>query len=259
MQRELFPGSVLAHLKKRQLFPFYLFYGENEYQKNKVIEKIRKSLIPDDLLELNFRVFYGDEIGNDISPLVDFATSFPFMSEKKLIIVKRTDRISDSTLERLISYLERPADFSCIIFTVRKANFKSTFYKYIKEAGRAVHFKQLNEAQIISWIKKKANQMGMQIDEEACYHLYYTVGNNLEELYSELQKLLSYYGESTIGINEVKFVVSPIKEYSIFDLMDSIFSRDLTKSLKRQCSSVEREGKEKGEKRNREKGSLRPL
>ena len=245
MQKELYPESVLDHLKKGKLLPFYLFYGENDFQKNKIIEKIKSGLVSEELKELNFRIFYADEIYDDISPVLDFAMSFPFMSDKKLIVVKEVDKITNPILEKFLYYLEKPADFTCIIFTAKKPDFKSKFYNYIKKVGKAIYFRQFNESQTILWIRDMGKEMGMQIKEEACLYLYHEIGNNLDELYSELQKLLSCYGKSVIGIDEVKFVVSPVKDFTIFDLMDSISLKNISESLRILNRYMEREGKEK--------------
>ncbi len=246
MKRELYPDDVLFHIKQGTLFPYYLFYGENDFQKNFIIEKIEKELIPNELRELNLRIFYADELANSISFFIDFAMSFPFMSHKKLVIVKDIDKINNSALNKLFDYLKNPAEFTCVIFCSYRPNFKINFFSYIRKSGRAVVFRSFSESQTISWIKGIAKQMSMEIKDEACSYLYYIIGNNLNELYSEIQKLFSYYGkDAIIGINEIKSIVSYIKDYDIFDLIDSISSKNLSESLKILNGYIQREGKDK--------------
>lgn len=226
--------------------PYYLFYGENEFQKNLVIEGLKKRFLPDEMQELNYRVFYADEMANDLSSLMEFVRSFPFMSGKKLAVVKDIEKINASVLNSLIDYLEKPVDFTCIIFTARKPNFKLDFFRYIKNTEKAIQFKQLNESETISWMKMRAKEMGMTIEHEACAYLYYTVGNNLYDLSSEIQKLFSCYGtDKVIGVNEVKFMASPLRDYTIFDLVNSICAKRLRGSLRILNTYLEREGKEK--------------
>ena len=225
---------------------FYLFYGENDFQKNMAIEKLKEKLLGKEISDFNFRIFYGDELSNDISPVIGFITSFPFVTEKKLAIVRKTDHISEEALNNILPYLKDPPEFAYIVFTAQKPDFRIEFFKYIKDSKNAIQFRQFSEAETISWIKKMGKEIGIDISDEASSYLYYMVGNNLDELYSELQKLLSYYGEGAkIGIGEIKFIVSFLRDYSIFDLVDSISSKKLSDSLRILNRYLEREGKEK--------------
>ncbi len=243
MQKDLYPETVLLHLKKGELSPYYLFYGDNEFQKARIIDELRKSLIEEELRQFNFRIIYGDEL-SDISPILEFARSSPFMSKMKLLVVRSTEKIKVSLLERLLDYLKNPSSSACIIFSAKKPDFENGFFKYIKEKGKAVNFRQFNEQQALSWIKSKAKDMGMEIEDEACYLLYQSVGNNLDELSSELEKLLCY-GKRRIGIEEVKEIVSSSRDFTIFELIDSLFARNLSETLKILKSYMEREGKDK--------------
>jgi len=225
---------------------FYLFYGENDFQKNMAIEELKEKLLGKEISDFNFRIFYGDELSNDVSPIISFITSFPFVTEKKLAVVRKTDHISNESLKSILPYLKDPPEFAYIVFTAQKPDFNAEFFKYIKNSKNVIQFRQLSESETISWIKKMGKDMGIDISDEASSYLYYMVGNNLDELYSELQKLISYYGEGAkIGIEEIKFIVSFLRDYSIFDLVDSISSKRLSDSLRILNRYLEREGKEK--------------
>ncbi|RLB12456.1 MAG: DNA polymerase III subunit delta [Deltaproteobacteria bacterium] len=246
MKRDLFPEHILSEVKRGKFSPFYLFYGENEFYKNYVIEEIRKRFIPDEARELDFQIFYADEMANDLSPVIEFVSSFPFMSDKKVAVLRDIDKIRSSALNTIIGYLNDPVEFACIIFTAQKPDFRVNFFKHIKDSKKAIQFKQFNEFETISWIKRKAKEMGIEMKHEACAYLYYIVGNNLYELNSEIQKLFSCYGkDSILGLDEVKFVASPLKDYTIFDLIDTISSKRLADSLRILNTYLEREGKEK--------------
>ncbi len=230
----------------QKIVPFYLFYGENEFQKNRAVEELKNRLLGKENTELNYRIFYGDEISADISPVFNFINSFPFMSDKKIAVIKNVDKLSNDLLNRFLDYIQNPSDFVSIVFLAEKPDFRIKFFKYIKDSGNAIHFKQLNETETVAWIKKMAKEMGMEISQDVCVYLFLMVGNNLYELYSELQKLSSYYGnKGGIGVEEIKLIVSPSRDYSIFDLMDNVSFKRLPEALKSLSRYLEREGKEK--------------
>ncbi len=93
----------MKQLQTGQLFPFYLFYGENKFLLERVLNEFRQTLIPAEARDFNLQVYYGGK-GETVHPseIVDTARTFPFMSEKRLLIVRRTDTIPSAALEGFI-------------------------------------------------------------------------------------------------------------------------------------------------------------
>lgn len=232
MPGELQPEDVLDQLQKGRVFPFYLFYGENEFLLERVLNRVSETLIPEGARDFNLQIFYGGN-GDKVEPgeIVDAARTLPFVSEKRLVIVRRTEGLPPSALEAFIPYLDDPVESTCLVFVSSKANFTQRFYKKIRDLGRAVNFKKLYDSQVLPWIMKIAKELGLNIERGACLYLQQVVGNRLMELSSELEKLYARYGEDLVGIEEVKELAIHSRIYTIFELMDQI-------SLKRHAESI---------------------
>ena len=229
--KELSPGYVLAQVEKDSLFPFYLFYGENQFLLEKTINKIKK-IIPDDLRDLNQQIFYGDEIKSDFARIIDAARSIPFICKQRLIIVRRADSLSASAQQGLVSYIDNPSLSTCIIFVALKPDFRKKLYSAIKNKGRAVNFKEIYDNQIPAWIKKTARKTGFDITDNACVFLHQIAGNNLSEVANELDKLFIRYGnKTTIGTKEVQEVVASSRNYTIFELIDEVSSKHVNRAM----------------------------
>ncbi len=229
--KELSPGYVLAQVEKGSLFPFYLFYGENQFLLEKTINKIKK-IIPDDVRDLNQQIFYGDEIKSDFARIIDAARSIPFICKQRLIIVRRADSLSPSAQQGLASYIDNPSSSTCIIFVALKPDFRKKLYSAIKNKGMAVNFKEIYDNQIPAWIKKTARKTGFDITDNACIFLHQIAGNNLSEVANELDKLFIRYGNNTtIGIKEVQEVVASSRNYTIFELIDEVSSKHVNRAM----------------------------
>jgi DNA polymerase-3 subunit delta len=229
MSEDLTPEYVLNQLEKRHLSPFYLFYGPSEFRLERVLSRVRETFIPEGSRDFNLHILYGDK--TEPAEILDAARSLPFMSDNRLIIVRRTEGLSPAALESFIPYLEKPVESTCLIFVSSKPNFRGKFYRKIRALGQAVDFKKLSDRQIISWIKKIAKELNLNIEDQACVYLQQIVGNRLMELHAELEKLYLRYGKSTIGLEEVKALAIYSRIYTIFELMDEV-------SLKRRAESV---------------------
>lgn len=232
MPGDLPPEKFSEQLENGQLFPFYLFYGENEFLLERVLSRVRQALIPEEAGDFDLQIYYGGK-GEKVHPaeMIDTARTLPFLSHKRLVIVRRTDDIPTAALEGFITYLDDPAESTCLICVSSKADFRKGFYKKIRGLGRAVNFRNLYDNQVMPWIMRMAKDLGLNIEKEACAYLQQIVGNRLMDLSSELEKLYACYGETPVGLEEAKALAIHSRAYTIFELMDQV-------SFKRGAQSI---------------------
>ena len=101
----------------------------------------------------------------------------------------------------------------------------------MKDSGRAIHFKDLSERQVVPWIRRMAGDMGLKVDVDACTYLHQVVGNRLRDLYGELEKVYLRYGSEEVGQKEIEGLVIHSRMYTIFELMRMISHRKQEESL----------------------------
>ncbi|MFO7740159.1 MAG: DNA polymerase III subunit delta [Desulfatiglandaceae bacterium] len=229
MSGDLQPEYVLQQLDKGKLAPCYLFYGESDLRLERVLSRIREAFIPETARDFNLHIVYGDK--TEPADIIDTARSLPFMSQKRLIIVRRTEAFSASALESFVPYLENPVDSTCLIFVASNANFTKKFYRKTRELGQSVHFKKLSDGQVMPWIKREAKRMGFDIEDQACAYLQQIIGSRLTDIQAELEKLHLRYGTLRIGLDEVREVAIHSRIYTIFELMDAISFKQRVESL----------------------------
>ena len=229
MPGDLLPEDLLKALDNRELAPFYLFYGPSEFRIEKLLSKIREDFIPQEARDFNLEIRYGGE--TDPFEIIDRAQTIPFISQNRLIIVRRTEEFNTDQLDKFLPYLENPAISTCIIFISSRTDFKKNFYKKIRSLGLAVNFMDLKTNHVVPWIKMTARELGMNIDRKACASLAQIVGNRLRDLYSELVKLQIRYGNIEIGEEQVKESAIHGRIYSIFELMNAVSVKARGESL----------------------------
>ncbi len=243
MPAELTPEIVLNHLKRGGLGPVYLFYGPDDFLLEKVLKQIRETFLPEAARDFNLHIFDGDGSINS-GDVLDAARSLPFLSSNRLVIVQRTDRMASVNLEAFLPYLEKPVDSTCLIFVALKPDFRLKFFNLCKKLGYVVNFKELNDRQVLPWIKATARELGLNINMEACRHLQEIVGNGSRTLHMELEKLYLRHGSKEIGIAEIKELSIFSRMYTVFELMDEISHRRKAQSLSILNRYLEEEGRD---------------
>lgn len=228
--------QIFADIKKGLEPGVHLFYGQEEYIKEQALNQAMDTLIGSDFRDFNHQIIDGSN--EDIEVIINACETLPFMSSKRVIVVKDfslLDGKKDNEMEedRIIEYLNTIPDTTCLIFYIRgDVDKRKKFYKSIKENGRIWDFPHLKGQELYRWIQQTVEKQGNSISNQALHYFADRAGNNLEDIYNELQKLFSYIGDGKdIDIPSIDQVVTPTLEYSIFKLVDAIGDKKSNNAL----------------------------
>lgn len=236
-------------LQRRVISPVYLFYGEETYLRDGFIERF-KALVPENVRDFNMDLLDGRE--TEMNTVIGFALTLPFMSDKRLVIVKnaayfkakrKTQSGSENTSEDneeksntadsgIIDYLNNPLDSTCLIFCTDSVDKKRKIYKSIEKNGQVVEFVPFKGRELDQWIDRKARNLGRVIEPKAVALLVTAIGSDLQQLCTELEKLACYSTTDKITSADVELMVSKTAELSVFELVDAIGERNYSKAIK---------------------------
>jgi DNA polymerase-3 subunit delta len=186
-------------------------------------------LIPDSARDFNLEILYADDV--PAPEVLNRARLVPFLSPRRLIIVRGMDQYSKADRELFLSYLDAPLESTCIIFISGATEPKDPLSTRCRDSGRAVNFRKLTEGQVYGWMHKRAEELGVQIDREAAGILYQMVGTSLRDLYSELWKLSVRFPQSRIGVEQIKDLATFRRLFTVFDLVDYVSHKDAAHAL----------------------------
>ena len=133
------------------LVPVYLFTGEDRYSKNEAIEKAKKALLPKDGEAFNFFIHDAAQ-SDDVSALLEYLRSAPFLGNKKLAVLLNTEKVADRGREPLVSYVESPPAWACLILETSRKSLTSEWSRRLAKRVKVVPFERLTGSRLISWI-----------------------------------------------------------------------------------------------------------
>lgn len=219
--------------KNGKIRPVYLFSGEEEYVKESAIQRLRGMLLPPGLETLNETVL------NDpaAATLIEAAETLPFMSDKRLVLVKdlsllmsgKAGKEADSDAERLSQWLENPPQDCVVVFYLHgEGDGRKKLFAAIAKKHAAVKFDLLEDKEIGKWIAGQLKKEGKKMEPAAVAELTFLAGRGLSRLSGEVEKLRAYVQDRPmITPEDVRAVVSPSLESSVFRLVDAVIDRDL--------------------------------
>lgn len=224
--------TILAQINQKKIVPIYLFLGEEEYQKEEIISKIKKiTFSTPESLEFNYDVFYGDEA--DASIIIGLANNFPMIHEWRMVVVKKVDSFSAHDKNLLAAYAVDPAPFTRLILLANKLEATHALYKAVAKKGTIVMFYPLFDNQAIAWIQTQCHQKAKKIISQPTANLLVQrVGTKINNLNTELDKLLLYVGDKpTIEEEDVMRSSLDFHSETVFSLIDAVGYRKKVQSL----------------------------
>jgi len=218
-------------IDKGKVTPLYYLYGDEPYLMEKCVRKLLEQLVSPDLRDFNLNVYYGTETKGE--EIAEAAATLPMFASWRVVLVKKADALSASSLEVLSSYIRHPSPSTCLVLQGEKIDQRKKFFSELKKTGELVEFKRLYENQLPAFIRNEASLRGKKIEPAAADMLVYLAGNNLQELVSELEKAILYVGEGgEIQVSHIRAIVSDTRVNSVFELTDSLGEKNLERALR---------------------------
>ncbi|HHV38403.1 MAG TPA: DNA polymerase III subunit delta [Tepidimicrobium sp.] len=238
-------------LKSNRLKPVYLFYGEEYYLIDELVDRVKKAYVDDGLEALNYTSLEGKKLS--FEKLMNACETLPFMADKKIVVIRDFPLLKeedDDELEgftgrenrkRLAKYIEDLEAYICLIFVEKEPKIgRSNFlYKAIDRAGDVVELKKLRGVDLDRWVEgqfKKRNKRISKgdiryfIDKVAYFGL--NQEKNLYDLENEISKLSSYVSNEEVNRDIMDIVMIDSLEMNIFNLLDSISRRDGKRAIR---------------------------
>lgn len=225
------PQEFETSLKKSLVPTVCFIYGEEQFLVERAVHALLEKAIDPSLKDFNFNVFFGNESkGVDI---IDAAQTLPMFAERRAVLVKRADQLKAEALEVMLPYIKNPAPGTCLILTGTKIDQRKKFFLEFKKHGELVEYKRYYDNKLSGFIQAEAVAQGKPIDNAAAELLASLIGNNLQELNSQIEKLAVYAGtRPRITVDDVRTMASSSKAFTAFELAKFLGLKDLSNSIR---------------------------
>lgn len=125
----------------------YLLSGEPA-SVQKAAAQIKSKFIHPKNESCDVNTFWGDEATPE--EVLEALRTGPFLSKKRLVIVKRAGEFSEADQEKLALYLKHPSESSVLILTADSGELKQALVDELRANGRLMNFKRPRESKQIS-------------------------------------------------------------------------------------------------------------
>lgn len=238
-------------MKSKQIKRLYLLYGKENYLLDRAKELLQSNVVTV-FPELNLTVLDGEAL--TLEKLQNTCETFPFGSEKKLVIVRQpmflkkssgknqadsedeenteqevTSR-NDQDQKKYLELLQELPETCCLLLLYYGELGKSKkLFDAVNKAGLAFEFKKVDRDELSRWVKNSFGRYRKQLSfKEIDYFINMTgyLDKNSEktlyDLENEVDKIAAYAGPSEeITLGHIDSVMPRNLENDIFKLINS--------------------------------------
>ncbi len=217
--------------------------GEEYYLRKKKVEEIVSNLLTESFSDFNYLKLDGKKVA--LKEILSAWEELPFGAPKRVVHVENFDKVkiksSDKKFAEMFLNTLKSGNIkkSFLILECESFDKRGQFNKELAKNSVIFSFKKVREWEFPQKIIEYAGQKGYSVDREGV-DLLAASFSDLMTLYSELDKLFAYKKEDkTVTVEDVKNIVFPSKEYTFFDIQDSLIEKNLEKGLKVGISLLE--------------------
>jgi DNA polymerase-3 subunit delta len=221
-------GGVATELK-----PAYLLHGSDRPKIARAVRRLRERIGDDATEHLNARELSGADAVAACNALG------LFVGEGRLVIVDEVERWKAADVKEVAAYLASPAPATVLALVAEELKSDSALAKAVAKTGQVLTY-DVTKRKLPDWVGEQFARAGAKVEPDAARALIDIVGDDLEELASEIDKLATWAAGDPITLREVELLAAGRAETAIFSLTDAWGRRDVGAVLRAAEEIMER-------------------
>ncbi|MGI6221809.1 MAG: DNA polymerase III subunit delta [Coriobacteriales bacterium] len=222
---------------EKPLLPAYLFLGDDKLKRDALLARMRERVAALGDLALNESVFDGPSI-EPAEAVTAACSTMPFLSEKRLVVVKDIEHARKAAQDSIAAYLKNPVESTVLVMLGEKLAKNTKLYKAIAAMGPGVIVPceaKRKRADVAQFVHRLAAKNHMNIDDSAVGTLMMLVGNDTVALDAEVTKVCGYaqsQGRNYVTSEDISLLVTKAEPPKPWEIADAISRRDLDRCMR---------------------------
>ena len=230
-KKEISYESICKEIAERKFSPIYVLMGEEPFFIDQITDLLIENVLAEEERDFNQSIFYGADA--DAVSGINAARRFPMMSEYQLIVVKEAQLMRD--IELLNAYAKHPLSSTVLVinYKYKTLDRRKSLAAAVEKNGILFESKKIPDYKMPGFITGLLQQRSLAIDAKAAQMLSDFLGNDLNRLSKELDKLaivMAQMGSKRVTPELVERNIGISKEYNNFELIKALATKDVLKA-----------------------------
>jgi DNA polymerase-3 subunit delta len=223
-------GSVASELKA-----VYLLTGSDRPKIARAVRRLRDRFGDDSTEHLSAREVTAADVIASCNAMGLFGGG-----DGRLVIVDDVDKWKAPEVKELATYLAAPSPETVLALVAEEVKADAALAKAVAKAGQVLTY-DVPKRKLPEWVAEQFARFGARADADACRALVEIVGDDLEALANEVDKLATWAGtEAVVTQRDVEQMAAGRAETAIFAVTDAWGRRDVGATLRSTEELMER-------------------
>ncbi len=223
-------NQFLHQLDTSKPAPAYLFLGGSDLLHNEAWKALKERIVPPKAARFNGEKLHAAECNAE--DVINRMRILPMFGTRQLLMVQNVEEWKKEQKEVLLTYLAQPNPNACLVLTTLSRKGLEKVEEAVSRHGVVVTFPVLGDKNLPGWLRERIGGSGKQLSPQATQYLLELVGNDLNCLEREMEKLCLYVGERTkIERQDIEETVSAQRAFTVFELMSHVGRKETGKAL----------------------------
>jgi DNA polymerase-3 subunit delta len=203
------------------LKPVYLLTGSDRPKIGRALRRLRERIGDDSTEHLNAREVAAADVIASCNVMGLFGGE-----EGRLVIVEEAERWKAADVKEIAVYLAAPAPATVLAFVAEELKSDAPLVKAVAKAGEVLTY-EVPKRRLPEWVAEQFGRYSAKADADACRALVEIVGDDLDELQTEIDKLSTWAAGDQVTMRDVEQMAAGRAETAIFSLTDAWGRRDV--------------------------------
>jgi DNA polymerase-3 subunit delta len=204
-----------------ELKPAYLLTGTDRPKIARALRRLRERIGDDSTEHLNARDASAADVVASCNAMGLFGGE-----DGRLVIVEEAERWKAPDVKELAAYLAAPSPATVLALLADELKSDAPLVKAVAKTGSVLTY-DVPKRRLPEWVAEQFGRYGGKADADACRALVDIVGDDVDELQSEIDKLVTWAAGDPVTLKNVEEMAAGRAETAIFSLTDAWGRRDV--------------------------------
>ncbi len=210
--------NINNDIKTGEFKKAYLLYGPEDFLKRMYKNKLKEAISGDDTM--NFSYYEGKDI--DINDIRSISGTLPFFAERRLILIENSGMFKTSS-EDMNDIVKNAPEFTYFVFCESEIDKRNRLFKTVSDLGYACEMKTQTDEALLTWTRRFFTQDNKNISREDLEFFLAGTGSDMDNIYNETMKLLSYAKDrEVITRDDIEQVCTTQISDKVFEMIDAM-------------------------------------
>jgi DNA polymerase-3 subunit delta len=170
-----------------------------------------------------------------VAEILDELRTTPFLTDKRVAVIRGADGFVSKHRDTLEKYFEKPASTGVLVLTVTTWDARTRLAKMLPKVGTLIALTPPPRWKLPEHlIQYAAGKHKMKLNKDAAEMLVELTGEELAQLYNEVDKLALFaHGETVIRADHVEALIGHHRIYDAFEVIDAMVGGNAGQAITR--------------------------